>query len=132
MAEDRPHSAAPRGKSWRDAPAPAAQDGPAPRKRRPVFPILAVMICLVGVLIGLFLLVNRFHEPLFLSIPITEYEAHYSPNAFARQDMDALLAAFPNRADNGFNRQEKDRLLKELKRLSTMADGPIIFHLCAY
>jgi hypothetical protein len=98
-----------------------------------VFPLLVAG----GVALGLLTWVRAEPAPLFLSIPVTEYEA-WPANPWAQQDAEGLAAAFPEKAVRSIPTQSQsqpDGIEREIDKLAEEAKKnpgqPIVIHLNA-
>jgi hypothetical protein len=111
---------------WQSArPEPAAKGGR-------VFTALAVIVMLVGAIVGLVLLLRPVHEPVVRTIAVTEYSQPVFPiNGMAEQDSDALKQRF-GEAYKARASQTSDALRRELKNLATFESSEgVVIHLSA-
>jgi hypothetical protein len=126
MAKDWRGTGSVKGRTTADSSAKNSKQGK-------IFLLLAIMLALVGAIIAMLLFYGSFHPPHFVSIPVTEYDLHYPPNAFALQDGEALRVFFdPERSKDAFEHQERDRFVRALQGLSAHADGPVVLHVSAH
>lgn len=99
-----------------------------------LFPLLVA----AGVAVGLFFWIRAEPAPLFLSLPVSEYDPAWPPNPWARQDAEGLRDALP-KPDTGFIPTQSQELVdgfgRELAKLEDTAKKnsgqPVVVHLCA-
>ena len=98
-----------------------------------VFPLLVAG----GVAVGLLTWVQAEPAPLFLSIPVAEYEA-WPANPWAQKDAEGLVEALPKK-ENGFiptqSQSQQGGIVREIEELERKAKDnrgqPIVVHLNA-
>jgi hypothetical protein len=127
--------AAPRvNRNWHEAKStPEAKKTQAKsQKRKTLFSVLAAILALLGIIAAWLFFIHPYHPPKFLSIALTEYPPHLYPvNAFAQRDGEALVKRFENGTD-AHDSQEKQLLQDALQGLRTVADKPVVVHLCGF
>jgi hypothetical protein len=117
-------------KDWRSSTTQASRRAQGkPSKRGLVFTLLAIMLAALGAIIGLMFFIGTFREPEIVSVPVTEYEPHFPPNAFARQDGEVLRSLFnEGKTKEAFEHQERERL----KHLPVNQTDPLVVQISAH
>jgi hypothetical protein len=135
MADDRKRQQAWRGGGVK----PAAEPGPRKRGVGKRFAVLALILGIVGIVVGLLVYLRPTPRPIALGIAVTQYTNHsYAPNAFAQQDSEAIRAKFEGDSAQAFQGQEKQGLLDQVialaERTGQSADKgrPVVIHLSAH
>jgi hypothetical protein len=131
MADPQPPSG--NKKSWRDAPtAPTAT--PAVAKRRSIFRVAAMIMVLLGVILGILWAITPHPRALFVPIVITEYDDPHLPVlAQAHRDHKALVdSGFFELVKNYQTDQELHEIKDVLRNLADQKDKPVVVYLCAH
>lgn len=128
----------PRG--WRGAsgttPASGAIQRPAgsSSKRKQIFTILAVMLALVGGVLGLLYLIRPAPRAYFVPLFITEYKFRQIPvNFLAEPDREALVEGKYFEHMSTFGRQERNQIVEELAKLKERKQSDaLVLYVCAF
>jgi hypothetical protein len=109
---------------------PGKQAGPGQVTNRGlrIFLLLAAALAILGIVIGLIVIPQRFRQPYFRSLIITEYKnPHWPVNSLARQDSDLLSVRFQSEKSQRTT-QAKEEVLREIARPSPADDRPLVIH----
>jgi hypothetical protein len=136
MANDRPKQHA-----WRTAGAPAASMEPGKSRRGggKRFFVLAIALAIVGVIVGILIWPVQGANPIFLGIPVTQYDHHgFPPNPWAQADGEALRTRFGSDSALAAQAQEKRAILDQITALADRTGGardkgrPVVIYLNAF
>lgn len=125
-------------RAWRRGTAPPAHARSKPwpwtPRQRQLYFLAAALAVVCGAILVWALLPRALDEPVFLSIPITQYsDPGLPPNAWAEQDGDLLLAHFASKESHKLtNCQEGNQLLNELATIQKTKAHAVVVHLRAH
>lgn len=100
----------------------------APRRQR-LYILLAVMLALLGVLLGLLYWIRAAPSPYFVALWITEYQSRQIPfHPLARQDREAFRKGgyFTRTNERAFTGQERRLLVQELAALRNRGEREVV------
>lgn len=130
MADETPQASEPRPRAWR-AEEPQSASRLSSRNKL-MFRVLTVIMALAGALVGLFFYLTPFPVPVFLTIPVTQYDdLHFPVNPQVNEDSTDLENCFPG-TPSGFTMQEKSLLVRELSKKAVEKSRALVVHLAAH
>src|SRR5580700_402820 len=116
MADDRRKQQA-----WRSGSAKPAfvEPGKKTRGGGKRFAVIALILVIVGVVVGLLVYLRPAPKPIFLGVAVTQYaNRSYPPNPWAQQDSDKLREHFESDSAQALQAQEKKSLNDVLTQLA--------------